>query len=31
MKTLQRVWQAIYSCLEEIGRERARRAEGLWY
>lgn len=31
MKTLKHVWEIICSCLEEIGRARARRAQGLWY
>ncbi len=31
MKLPQRVWQVIYDCLKEIGRARARRAQGLWY
>jgi len=31
MKLPQRLWQSIYDFIKEMGRIRARRAEGLWY
>ena len=31
MKLPQTIWKAVYEFLKEIGRTRARRAQGMWY
>ena len=31
MKLPQTIWKAVYEILKDIGRARARRAQGMWY